>query len=370
MSGSRTFCPRCGDAIPEGAGMAPADARGSRQATICRSCFVAGLELVELPEIVTVRVCAQCGAVHRGRRWVDVGAADYTEVAIDALADAIGIHRLATDVEWGVEPVHRGPNEIDMHVTVDATVRGEPITETHVVEVRISRETCTRCGRIAGDYYAGTVQVRAAGRTPTEEETDRAVEIAHDVVAEFEETGDRTAFVSEVTERPEGVDIRVSTNKIGAKVASRLTDVYGGSFESAETLVTEDEEGEGVYRVAFAVRLPQYRRGELIDPGDGEGPIVVRSGDDGVRGYRLPTGEAVALDAEAVADADRLGTVDELAETTVVAVEDQHAVQVLDPETYEAVTVRRPADWSPGETVPVVKHAGTVYVVPPAVIPS
>ena len=370
MSGSRTFCPRCGDPIPEGAGLAPADARGSRQARICRSCFVTGLELVELPDVVTVRVCDQCGAVHRGRRWVDVGATDYTEVAVDAVAEAIGIHRLATDVEWGVEPVHRGPNEIDMHVTVDAIVRGEPVTETHVVDVRISRETCTRCGRIAGDYYAGTVQVRAADRTPTSEETDRAVEIAHDVVAEFEETGDRTAFVSEVTDRPEGVDIRVSTNKIGAKVATRLTEEFGGSYESAETLVTEDEEGEGVYRVAFSVRLPRFRRGELIDPNDDGGPVVVRSGDDGVRGYRLATGDPVALEAEAVADADRLGTVDDLAETTVVAIEDEHAVQVLDPETYETVSVRRPPDWEPTDTVPVVKHEGAVYVVSPAVIPS
>ena len=370
MAGSRPFCPRCGETIPDGAGMVPADTRGSRQATICRACFVADLELIELPTTLTVRVCTQCGAVRRGERWVDVDAADYTELAIDAVAKTIGVHRQATDVDWSVEPVHRGPNEIEMHVHMTATVQGLSVAERHVVDVRINRETCTRCGRIAGDYYAGTVQVRATGRTPTNEETEHAIEIAHEVVAEFEETGDRTAFVSEITERTEGVDIRVSTNKIGAKIATRLTETFGGSYETAETLVTEDEDGEGVYRVAFAVRLPQYRRGELIDPQDDAGPVIVRSGDDGVRGYRLATGDAVDLSGETVEDAVRLGSTADLEETTVVAVEDAHSVQVLDPETFEAVTVARPAAWTPGDTAHVVKRDGAVYVVPDEVIPS
>jgi len=37
-----------------------------------------------------------------------------------------------------------------------------------------------------------------------------------------------------------------------------------------------------------------------------------------------------------------LGTREDAEPTTMVAVEDEHAVQVLDPETYEAKTIARP----------------------------
>lgn len=367
MSGSRTFCPRCGEAIEPGEGLRPPNERASRHAALCADCYFEGFELVSLPEELTVRVCATCGAVARGDHWEDVGAQDYTDVAIDAVGEAIQVHRAATDLEWSVEPTQRGPNELDLHCMVSAQVHDRPIVEERTVSARIARETCTRCGQIAGDSYAGTVQVRAAERRPTEAETDRAVEIAHEVVGEMQETGNRTAFVSEVIDRPEGLDIRVSTTGIGAKIASRFTDELGGHFESSERLITEDSDGERVYRVAYAVRLPRFRRGEIIDPRDEAGPVLVRSGATTVRGRRLATGEDVSLDEEAVARADRLGSIEDLVDTTVVAVEDEHAVQILDPETAAAVTIPRPADFpAEAKTVPAFKSRTGLYAIPSA----
>jgi len=60
-----------------------------------------------------------------------------------------------------------------------------------------------------------------------------------------------------------------------------------------------------------------------------------------------------------------LGTKDDAVETTVVTVEDERAVQVLDPETYEAKTIPRP-DTVPddAETVQVLKSRAGLHVVP------
>jgi len=48
-----------------------------------------------------------------------------------------------------------------------------------------------------------------------------------------------------------------------------------------------------------------------------------------------------------------------------VTVEDDYAVQLLDPDTYEAKTVARP-DFvdTDDETVAVLKHDGELYIVP------
>jgi nonsense-mediated mRNA decay protein 3 len=361
---ARGFCPECGDPVaPEAAAQRP-DRPGSTG--LCDACYFERFDLVDAPERIEVQVCSACGAVHRGNRWVDVGARDYTDVAIDEVTEALSVHVDAREVRWGVDPEQVDENTVRMHCEFDGIVRSTPVEAEVVVPVKISRGTCTRCGRIAGDYYASTIQVRADGRDPAPEETDRAREIAAGVVEEMEATGDREAFVTDVQERPGGLDIRVSTTAIGKRIANKLVEEFGGTVSDSETLVTEDEEGNEVYRVTFAVRLPAFRPGDVIDPGDGDGPVLVRSVRGRCKGVRLATGDRFEAAFEDL-DARRLGDRGDAVETTLVAVEDDRAVQVLDPETYRAETVPRPDYLDPeAETVPVVKTRAGVHVVPDA----
>jgi len=363
---SGDFCPRCGEPVPEREEPLPGEPR-DRDAVLCDDCYFEDFELVDAPERIEVRVCSQCGAVHEGNRWVDVGARDYTDVAIEQVTEALGIHLKAEDVRWGVEPEQVDENTIRMHCTFSGIVRGTYREEAVTVPVLISRQTCDRCGRIAGGYYASIVQVRADERTPTPEEEARAVEIAEAYVAEREETGDRDAFVSEIDETADGTDIKLSTNQIGGGVAKRIVRELGGHVEEYPTLVTEDGDGNEVYRVTYAVRLPKFTPGDVIDPDDEDGPVLVRSVRGNLKGVRLDSGEQYEASFEEgeTPDARRLGTVEDAAETTVVAVEDEYAIQVLDPETYESKTIARPS-YADGEdeTVPVIKSRAGLHILP------
>jgi nonsense-mediated mRNA decay protein 3 len=360
-----SFCPRCGDPID-----AESDGIDRCERSLCDACYFSDFDLVDAPERIEVRVCARCGAVHRGNRWVDVDAEDYTDVAIDVTSEALGVHVAAEDVDWQVRPEQLDQNTIRMHCTFTGVVRGTVQTEEVTVPVKISRQTCTRCGRIAGSYYASTVQVRADGRDPTSEETERATELAHRIVSEMEDTGDRNAFVTEITEAESGIDIKLSTNKIGLKLARKLVEEFGGGFEDHETLVTEDEDGNEVYRVTFIVRLPEFRPGDVVDlREDDGGPVLVRSNRGNLKGVRLATGESYEASYE---DGDsppgrKLGTREDAEDVTVVTVEDENSIQVLDPETYEAKTVPRP-DYVDADaaTVPALKTREGLHVLPDA----
>ncbi len=361
MSRSGVFCPQCGTSLEPDEGWAASAPGSAREARLCADCFRERLELVEAPEELEIRLCTKCGAFARDGDWVDA-TEDLTDVAIEAVGNELRVHRAAEEVRWGVEPVQRGPNELELHVSVTGHVDGVAISEEHPVVVRISRETCSRCGRIAGDYYAGTVQVRAADREPTPTETDRAVELAHEVT---DDTADRNAFVSEVFDRPEGVDVRVSRNKLAERIARRIVGELGGSIASSETLVTEDEEGEEVYRVAFAVRLPKFRPGDVIALADGRAVLV--EGD--VRGRALAGGDPVVIEGEVADGAERVALLSDVTETTLVTVEDEHAIQVLDPDTAAAVTIPRPGDLAlDGDTVPVLKTRLGLHAIPSSVI--
>ncbi|MFB6123279.1 MAG: 60S ribosomal export protein NMD3 [Haloferacaceae archaeon] len=363
---SREFCPRCGDPVPAGDRPLPGAPRDHDE-SLCDACYFEDFDLVDAPDRIEVRVCSGCGAVHRGNRWVDVGARDYTDVAVDEVSEALGVHVDARDVSWAVDPEQVDQNTIRMHCHFQGVVRETFLEERTTVPVMISRQTCTRCGRIAGGYYASVVQVRAEDRTPTPEERRRATEIAETYVADREADGDREAFITETDDVDDGVDLKLSTNQLGKDVATRITRELGGSVESYPTLVTEDSDGNEVYRVTFAVRLPRFTPGHVIDPNDGDGPVLVRSVSGNLKGTRLTTGADYesAFEADGTPDATELGSVEDATETTVVTVEDEHAVQVLDPETYEAKTVPRP-DYvdADAETVPVLKSRAGLHVLP------
>ncbi|MFB6250584.1 MAG: 60S ribosomal export protein NMD3 [Halobellus sp.] len=362
---SGDFCPRCGDPVPAREEPLPGEPR-ERDAVLCDDCYFEDFDLVDAPERIEVRVCSQCGAVHQGNRWVDVGARDYTDVAVEQVTEALGVHLKAEDVRWGVEPEQVDENTIRMHCTFAGVVRNTYREEQVTVPVLISRQTCDRCGRIAGGYYASIVQVRAEDRTPSGEEESRAVEIAEAYIAEREATGDRNAFISEIEEKDDGTDIKISTNQMGAGIAKRIIRELGGGVEEYPTLVTEDSDGNEVYRVTYAVRLPKFTPGDVIEPAD-EDPVLVRSVRGNLKGVLLTTGEPYEASFEdgETPDARRLGTVEDAEKTTVVAIEDEYAVQVLDPETYESKTIARPSYVDSGaEMVPVLKSRAGLHVLP------
>ena len=386
MTESRAFCPRCGAPVPERppAGEAVDDSadsdaaredgttaadplRPSAAVELCDACYFEDFAFVDAPEHVEVTICSRCGAVERGSAWEDVGDGDQTEIAIEAVTDALSVHVDVDDVSWGVEPEQVDRNTIRMHCHFSGRVRDEIVEETVVVPVTIGRGICLRCGRIAGDYYASIVQLRATDRTPTSEEVTATEAIANDVVAEMEATGDRNAFITEASEVDDGLDIKVSTTKIGKKIANRVVERFGGTVSDSETLVTEDEDGNEVYRVTYAVRLPPFIPGDVIELVDDGGPVLVRSARGNLKGLRVTTGERYeASYEEGIApNARKLGTVDDAEETTLVTVEDDHAIQVLDPETYEAKTIARPEYVDPhAETIPVLKSRAGLHALP------
>ncbi len=321
---------------------------------------------MDAPDELTVKLCARCGAVYRGNRWVDIGAEDYTDVAIEETQQSLGVHVDAEEVSWLVDPEQVDENTVMMHCHFSGVARGAVIEADHDVRVRFSRETCTRCSRIAGDYYASVIQVRATERTPSDEEVEQSVDIAESFVEDREATGNRNAFITEIDESRDGVDIKLSDTQMGRAIASRIRRRFGGTVSDSRTLVTEDEDGNEVYRVTYAVRLPPYPAGTIVQP-EGEDPVLVRSAHGNLKGDYLTTGEhyEASSDDGIAPAARRLGHVRDARETTLVAIEDEHAVQVLDPDTFETKTIARP-DYldEDAETVHVFKSREGLYVLP------
>jgi nonsense-mediated mRNA decay protein 3 len=339
-------CPDCGAPTPDG--------------EPCDECYADSVDDLDVPDEIEVRVCSGCGSYVRDGGWTshDEPLPD-DELAVAAVKDALRIHVEAREPQVSVGVESQDPNVLRVRAEAVAYVRGYRAEDDRTVRVVLSRETCPTCAKRSGGYYESVVQVRADGRDPTDEETERALEHAYAVAGR--DYADRDTFVTETREVRGGLDIYMSTSDAGLQVARRMVDEYGGGYEDSATLVG-DEDGEEVYRVTYAVSLPEFVPGDIVRV-DGT-PLLVTQNAGALKGIDLRTGDRATHDG---ASPDRIGCIDDAEATTVVSVSrDTDEMRLLDPETYETVTVKRPTftDVSQGDEIEVVSASDEVLPVP------
>ena len=332
---SQGFCPRCGQLMPTAA------AAGSDG--LCASCHLSVIDPLVVPATHTITTCGSCGAVKEGERWRDTDAGR-VELATAAVEDMVAVHRSIEVDDWGLVAHEQVGDQVRIDVELSGTLRGVPTVASEHVDVTFVTAQCHRCGRIAGGYFASTLQVRAAGRVPTDAELTEAEMVATSYIQRRIDVGDRNAFISDVQRNKDGLDIKLSTNQIGGAIAKQLTDRLGGEVRSHPTLVTEDGDGNEVYRVTYTVRLPRYTVGDIISLDGFESPIAITSVGDHITGLQLGPYAPVYVENDIADRAQNLGHLDDVVETTVVAPAGKDTLQVLHPETMRTVTVRQPPD--------------------------
>jgi nonsense-mediated mRNA decay protein 3 len=268
----RKFCPQCGKETEEFFD------------SVCEECFRRGITLLG-PETRTVSlsVCAHCGEYFKGPEPTSI-----EEVALDTVRRAIRKkygHRSTISIAGVTTELSADERSAQVHLVVRARVQGVVSEEEGVVLVHLNRMTCDRCSRIAGGYYAGIVQVRAAGRLPTNEELEDARAIAYSALVE----GD---FITKEVPLKEGLDLFVSSIEFGRRIAQRIVKQLGGHFTESWKLFGR-KDGRNVYRVAFAVRLPGFKEGEVVTLGEREILLQEEIEGKGMEGVDRTTGERV-----------------------------------------------------------------------------
>tara|TARA_B100000029_G_scaffold409017_1_gene410454 strand:- start:95 stop:1213 length:1119 start_codon:yes stop_codon:yes gene_type:complete len=368
MSELGLFCPSCGGTIDRerqrAAGREIVEWESSRQNVLCSECYFDQFELVKIPDKFLMQICSVCNAIHIKNRWNDIREGLEEEVIVGMIERKLEVHVDAGEIKWGfsLKEIDKKTKQIDCKF--EGEVRGREIVETKKIEIEIIREICEICRKKSGGYYAGEIQIRSASRVPTEKEKNRAVEIANSIVAKRKEMGDRNDFISKIIEKKEGIDIRISTSKLGQKISRSIAEELGGSLSTSETLVTEDRDGNRIYRIAYLIRLPAVIIGDIIDIGDERGPILVNSVGEVLKGICISTGESY----KGKINDKRLNIIQHISSanrTSIVSMDDEYSMQILDPETYHPITITRPTFIELGlKETKVIKTRDGVYVLP------
>lgn len=368
MSELGLFCPSCGNAVERGqwriAQGESGELEGGRENVLCNQCYFDQFELVKLKERGSIQICSICEAICRKNKWVDKKEGLEEEMISEVIEEGLEIQKDVKDISWRFDLENIDSKTLHVKCEFEGTARGERVVEKRIVEIQIVRESCDICRKKSGGHYTGEIQIRASSRKPTKVEKNRSIEIANEVANRRRSLGDRNDFVSKIVEKKEGIDIRISTSKLGQKISKSIMEELGGSVSTSETLLTEDRDGNRVYRIAYLVRLPAIIIGDVIDIRDGKGPILIKSTGNVLKGIRLISGESYK---GSVKDEkfNRIQHVSNVGKTSIVSIEDTYSMQILDPESYRPITIARPTFIGPNlKEVKVVKTEEGVYVLP------
>ncbi|OFV67686.1 MAG: NMD protein affecting ribosome stability and mRNA decay [Candidatus Syntrophoarchaeum caldarius] len=335
------FCPNCGADVEE------------LIDGVCRNCFTRAFSPIEEIQRVEIRFCPNCGAHYCHGRWVygDLTTSIREEilktVKISALLDEF---ELSLDCEIGDAPVGLIPARLH----ISGRICDQPFEKEQDIEVKIIRESCTRCSRIAGGYYEATVQIRAKDRIPTDEEIDACLRILDDRIAHHD------SFVTKLRDVKTGVDIYVGDQGAAQDGAKEIIKQFGGKSITSPKLVGK-RNGKNIYRLTIVVRLPglvvgdiAYHMGKIM---------LITSIAKHAGGIYLEDGtQAGKIDLSELKFCMKASE----AKEAVLLMVYEKEVEILDPETFRAVTIKKPLFLTEGagEEVRIVKIDDRVFLVP------
>lgn len=341
------FCVVCGKETDE-------ELRGGE----CASCYLEKNVLASVKDHVDVEVCVHCHARKRGEIWME-GHGSFEPIVADAVREAVQLVKAVQKARLQVDVRPEDERNFSVTVLASGVAEGVPFETTLSTRSRIKNGTCVRCSRVQGGYYEAIVQVRATRREMEVDEKRAIKALASRFIERVVQEGDRNAFVLRDEDAERGLDIYMGTTNSGRMLAKAIATEYGGkTTEHAKTVGQKD--GLDLVRMTFAVRLPEYKAGDVVILDDT--PFVVSSiGGKTVQAHEAVTGKLRHVER---AEMERAVVIPrEDAVDAIVVSGTPTELQVLDPQTYNTVSVLRPEGLDEvGETVQVVRHDGDLII--------
>lgn len=332
-------CPECGKNS------------GRMVGNVCPDCFGKKLNLFELPSVLHARICPRCGAHYYKSKWEDMGTPE--EVAVLTAEENLGIAGILENVSVGMHAHPRSPYIFDVFVDAKGDVGGVAYYKDGKTEVRIKREACDMCSRRAGGYFEGIIQIRANNRTITKEEVTECLKLVEETMLTQLKKGDKLAFVTDTMTFKDGADVYIGSAKAGRHVCKHIIEIKGGTFAESYTLAGM-RDGREIYRTTFSMKLPEFKKDDVVYFEDKV--IEIKNCGKRVTGINLMNSSNFFIDGEHFKNARLLGNTADAQEAVLVAVE-ENVIQILDPETFETVTVKKPLLFNalPGSEIKVFK---------------
>ncbi|ASJ08690.1 Nonsense-mediated mRNA decay NMD3 like protein [Thermococcus siculi] len=381
---SERFCYRCGISESEG---------GPLIDGLCQVCYRKENPVLLIEGEINTELCQNCGSYRKRGVWVDPRSYELDELIFEVADNAL-LETLEDSLSEGIReyevvsmeeleeidelPVGRAVvafQPIDWHieyfpaiVTYEVRVKArthelqrELHDERKTVTVYVRQTVCPRCSKFLGGYFEAILQVRADERPLTEEERKAIGKLVEEKVDEIMRK-DRMGFIQDTIEKEEGLDFYMGSTSSARKLAQAIRDRFGGTISEAYELVGVDRQtSREVYRTSVSVRIPKFRRGDIVADKRGNVYEVERVDGRGLSLRNLLNNESEHRDWKTVRR-DGVDTVEHERSEAMVTSITPNEVQLMDMRTYETYELEKPKiSLREGEVYNMVEVRGKRY---------
>ncbi len=311
--------------------------------SICGECLSKKVELVATPNAIELIQCPICGS-YRLNKWKRVD-----------VYEALSYHFFKSAFfydEFEIDDIDFRLEGNMCKVAIRGSLRGHRIDVEEVFKVKIKRIACEKCSRRSGGYYESVIQIRAKNRLLEDEEIYAVSRAIEDVIEK--EADNPKAFVTKIEERKEGIDIYLGDKKIGEKVSRSIARNFGAEIKESKSIAGR-EDGRDFYRFTYLIKFPEYFKGDIIEE---NGVIAIVSNAKRKKALSIKDGKTINLRKPKL-----VARRDEISESYVVNL-DESTLEVIDPESYNIVTVEKPEmSFAIGDKVYVVKRGEKIFAI-------
>jgi nonsense-mediated mRNA decay protein 3 len=258
----RRFCYRCG---------APETEKGPPIQGLCQSCFVNENPLVTAPAEIELNICSRCKAYFTDKMWHEPSS---KESALEEAARAAVLSELRfTQLTPGGMKSLRNKEVKGLELDIETKpIAGEVIVDVHargkVHELQVSPQvehvtitvkprwiTCDVCGLLSAGHHEAILQVRGKNMSP---EKLQEIKLLLERSAEEVHKKDRSAFISKLDEKREGLDVYINPAGLARRMASLLRAKFGAEIVETAKLIGMDRDRGGVrkFKISVLARLP------------------------------------------------------------------------------------------------------------------
>ncbi len=179
----------------------------SEVGVFCSNCYLKRNLEVEVPPIIEVPCCKQCGSCLLRGTWLKGLTGE--EALLRAANDSVKTNMKKLE-KAGILKMSLEKKDYEYILIVTITLGDSEVKKTAVM--RLKNSICPDCSRVAGGYYEAVIQLRGIAG---EKEVDN-------IVKDVEKHKDKFAFVGEIKKVHGGYDIYLGSKKSAEKIVKNF----------------------------------------------------------------------------------------------------------------------------------------------------
>ncbi len=311
-------CIKCGKPVFEG--------------RLCRECFFQEHGFVRSIKAFPIYHCRKCGKLGFQENKV-FGLKQFLEMFPKRLKEAITVERNAKikgiTVRYDEEKLQ---DIFCKSIAVKALISGrlvekqkKDVEQEYEIDIKKHAFVCKACSRQSSRYFEGILQLR-----------DVDEEIVEFVRKDIGKNSSKGIAIVDEADAKNGIDLYLTDKKYIRKIAETLYERYGGEYKlNAQHFSLDKQTSKKIFRLNALFRPSPFRKGDVVSY-EGALYTILSLSKNNLNANRilLISEKSLNLDRQEV---EKVG---EVKETRVVKVIPH--IEVLHPETYDAVAVANP----------------------------